>query len=226
VIEYRGALTEDDYVAFVRLSRRLLPGGSTPGDGRLVAAAICVLLAGWGYFGGSERNPESFWWLAVGAPFVFWWTATRHSPRRRWRTIPALRGEYQGCLTDDAYEGHHGTDARIPWPLFSGCARSSALVVLALGPRMVPLARGFFRSEGDWDAARGLVQRKVSSVASGQSSHLHKAILWLLVLLTIILLWHFATIRRVQRAAQHLDAPDETPSTEGFRRLSRGSTDS
>jgi len=198
VVEYRGALTEDDYAEIVRLRRQVLQEAGTAEDALVWFAVGFLVLAIWGYFGSPERNPDSLWWLAFALPCLAVWWFRRARPRKQWRKTPELRAEQWGEVTDGSLRARFlGEDAVIPWAFFSSQRQSSKALVLFVGTHLhVMLARGFFQSDDAWREAGSIIAEKVPGRQVRVGATLRTVLLWLGFLVVIFLAWHFAQLPR------------------------------
>jgi hypothetical protein len=197
LIEYRGVLSEDDYVDVCRLRRTVWPEAGTFKDARLWLAVGFTLLAAYGY--GVGGNSESLWWLPFSLLCVAFWWRGRVDPRRQYRETPALREEHSGRVEDNVLAGRLlGEEARVPWQFFTSYVESRSTLLLVVGERLyVVLARAFFADTASWGAACALVRAKVPPRDAGRRSPAMTVVAWLGLLLFVFLAWHFASMKRL-----------------------------
>lgn len=198
VIEYQGALTEDDYVeVFHLVQKHMRSAGAAGDDPRLLFAMGLSLAALFGHIGASEPRPGALLWLALALPLFIWWWIARENPRKQWRRTPELRTEYRGRFTDEALETQLGAEARIPWQLFSTHTTSGSVSVLFFGHQFVPLASSFFDSPEKWESARALIRQKVSAVQPPDRRRRSVAV-WFALFVVIFVALQFALMRQSQ----------------------------
>ena len=194
--EYRGALTEDDFVEIVRLRRRVIREAGTFEDATVWFGVGFLVLAGWGYTGG---NPESLWWLPFSLLcFAVWWRR-RVDPRTLWRREAALRDEFRGLTTEQALEARlGGIDTRVPWTFFSSHVASSSALLLFAGSKVhVMLSRSMFGTDDAWQQARATIAQRVPQAREEHGTSPRRLLIslgWVLLLLLVFLAWHFAQI--------------------------------
>jgi len=104
-----------------------------------------------------------------------------------------------GRISDDVLEtGVGGVDARIPWSAVIGYAASSSVLVLLVGREYVPMARGFFGDEEQWQLARDAVTTRVPALPTIEAPDAtwRTVVLWLTLLIVVFLAWHFAQFKQ------------------------------
>jgi len=115
-----------------------------------------------------------------------------------WVVATRVGEEQRGRVSEDALEVRVGEcEARIPWEAFIAYAASADAVLLSVGRLAVPVARSFFKSRGEWEAARAMIGERVprAGPVRTQPSWLRPvkvALLWLALAVVVYLGWHFA----------------------------------
>jgi hypothetical protein len=201
VAEYRGSLTEDDFVEAARLRRRVIREAGTAEDPTLWFGAGFLALAMWGLFRRPDPTPETLWWLPFALLcFALWWRR-RVNPRVVWRKEAGLRDECRGVVSARALEARlGGIDATIPWTFFSSHLASGRAIVLFVGTHLnLILAKSMFATDEAWSEARSIIQGSVPRATEEHGTsprRLRRTLGWVLLLLAVFLAWHFATIQK------------------------------
>jgi hypothetical protein len=112
---------------------------------------------------------------------------------------PQLAQRHVGRIADDVLETSvGGVDARIPWSAVVGYAASRDVLVLLVGRECVPMARGFFHDEAQWQLARETVTTRVFALPTigAPDATWRTVLLWLTLLIVTFLAWHFAQFKQ------------------------------
>jgi hypothetical protein len=189
--DYRGTLTEDDYVEVSRLRRTIVPNVRTLADWSGLFAGCFAVMGVWAYIGSRDNLLESMFWFALVIPCSVYWWYGRYDPRKEWRNTPVLREEFYGRITESALEARlTGTEARIPWKMFQTYAASPTVILLLVGPHMaLPLARSFFGGDDIWESVNRLVSQNVQTSNAKTTVNWSSIILWIFIALLIFLFW-------------------------------------
>ena len=196
VVEYRGSVSEQEFVAATRLRRRILPEGGSAADSLLWFGIGFAALALWGYVSTPERVPGALWWIPFSALCLAMWWRRRSALLGLWRASVSPGSEQRGTVTEQWLEARlFGVEARIPWKVFAGRLASGRALVLFVGTHLqLVLGASQFADENAWREACALVARHVPMPE--RPSILRRTILWLILLLVIFLAWHFAQMKR------------------------------
>jgi hypothetical protein len=194
-MEFRGTLTEPEFLAGMRLRRRVVHEPGSAWDSVVWFGVVFVALALLGYFS-IPRSPESLWWLPFALLcFAVWWRR-RSRPLQQWRESIARAGGQSGALGEEAVEARlFGVDARIPWGVFSCHLSSPRALVLFMGSHFqLILGPSQFAGGATWEQACAFVSQRVPRPT--EPSILRRVLLWGLLLLVTFLAWHFAQFKK------------------------------
>ena len=195
-IEYRGVMTEDDFVFVSHLQRLLKPNVMPAADMFFVGGVVFAIACVW-HFVVAPDVASTILWTIVSFGFLFTWWHLRPNPRKAYRENEALRGEHVGRLTDSAIESRLlKVDARIPWAFFTAYAQRGHAVILIVGEHLqVTLVKSFFATDDDWNAALRLVGQHLQRRTVGRlSPSTRNIVFWFFAALIVYLFWEVSSM--------------------------------
>lgn len=192
-ISYFGILSEDDFHAFYRMATRM-QAGSNVVDYALGAGVFFFGAGVYGVFAGRDPENVILWFVLGGLGLSGWWL-TRNSARKMWSEGAGFHQPYRGRVSDVSLETRvSDVNATIPWTTITAYAQDEQVVVLRTDDQtLIPLSRGFFESDEEWDRVEKIIREKVAGNELSSRTFGYSVLLFLAAIMLIFLLWLAST---------------------------------